>query len=198
MKSESYNRLAGYSAIIAGILVVIYSVAFVVLKNVLLYSFAQLIGGLLTSIALVALYESLKKDSSAFALVAVMLSVIAATGSMLHGGYDLANAIHSPDANAAALANLPSQIDPRGLLTFGMAGVGLFFFAWLITSGNQFPKALGYLGYILAILLVLTYLGRLIVLTPTSPLVLIPAALTGFLANPIFYIWLGAVLLKTK
>lgn len=42
------------------------------------------------------------------------------------------------------------------------------------------------------------YLGRLIVLTPTSLLILVPALLTGFVVNPAWYIWLGLVLLRGR
>lgn len=196
MKSKSYYRFGGYCAIAAGILVLVYSVAFVILKNQFLFSLAQLLGGLATVGAVVVLYGRLKDTDEGFALIAVAFSLAGAIGSAVHGGYDLANSINAPAANAAAQANLPSQIDPRGLLTFAFAGLGLFFFAWLITNGKGFPTNLGYLAYALAILLVLTYFGRLVVLDPTSFLVLIPAGLTGFIANPIFYIWLGVILLK--
>jgi hypothetical protein len=103
-----------------------------------------------------------------------------------------------PDANLLSLANLPNQVDPRGLLTFGVAGVGLFVVAWLMGRGAQFPNGLGYLGYALAVLLVILYLGRLIVLQASSPLILVPAVLAGFLANPIWYIWLGITLLGER
>jgi hypothetical protein len=38
----------------------------------------------------------------------------------------------------------------------------------------------------------------LIVLDAASPLVLLPAALTGFVANPAWYVWLGLVLLRER
>jgi hypothetical protein len=47
-------------------------------------------------------------------------------------------------------------------------------------------------------LLVVLYLGRLIVLNPTSLLILVPALLIGFLVNPIFYLWLGLALLRRQ
>ena len=81
-----------------------------------------------------------------------------------------------------------------GLLTFGVAGVGLFVVAWLIGRGGQFPQGLGYVGYVLAVLLVVLYLGRLIVLRATSPVILVPAVLAGFIANPALYVWLGLAL----
>lgn len=42
------------------------------------------------------------------------------------------------------------------------------------------------------------YLGRLIVLDPTNPVILVPALLNGFLVNPIFYLWLGLALLRGR
>jgi hypothetical protein len=91
---------------------------------------------------------------------------------------------------------LPSAIDPRGMLTFGVAGLGMWVIAWLIVRGGQLPRGLGYLGYLLAALLIVIYLARLIVLDASSPLVLAPAALTGFIVNPLWYLWLGAVLVR--
>ena len=196
MKSQAFDRFSGYCAIIAGVCVLVYSIAFVLLKNPLLYSMAQLLGGLLTLAALTAIYRQVKENEPSFALLALELGLVGALGSALHAGYDLANALNPPDASLAGLANLPSQIDPRGLLTFGFAGMALFIFSPLMEQSDRFPKMLGTLGYVLAALLVLTFLARLIILDAGSPLVLIPAALTGFFANPLFYIWLGIALMK--
>ena len=49
------------------------------------------------------------------------------------------------------------------------------------------------MGYLLAILLVTIYLGRLIVVDPASPVILVPILLAGFVVNPAWYIWLGLV-----
>jgi hypothetical protein len=57
---------------------------------------------------------------------------------------------------------------------------------------------LGYLAYLSAVLLVVLYLGRLIVLDPTNPLILVPALLNGFLVNPALYVWLGLALLRGR
>jgi hypothetical protein len=93
-------------------------------------------------------------------------------------------------------ASCTAPIDPRGLLTFGFAGIGLFVFSWLILQSASFSKNFGYLGYLSAILMVILYLGRLIILQATSPVIVIPALLEGFLINPIWYIWLGVMLLR--
>jgi hypothetical protein len=80
------------------------------------------------------------------------------------------------------------------MLTFGVMGLGLWVVAWLMLRSPQFPRGLGYLGYVTAALLIVVYLARLIVLDATSLLVVVPALLLGFVASPIWYVWLGVSL----
>jgi len=114
-----------------------------------------------------------------------------------HGAHhiDLANALHPP---ASLNTDLPNPIDPRGLLTFGIAGLGLFILSWLMTQDMRLPKGLAYLGILSAILMIILYLGRLIVLQATSLVIVIPALLEGFIVNPLWYIWLGFMFLRSK
>jgi hypothetical protein len=193
-QSMSFERFAGVCAILAGVSGFLYAVAFVVLQDALLSGLFLMLSGLFTTAALVAVYERLRATDASFALLALLLGVAGALGSAVHGGYDLANVINPP----VSLPDLPNPVDPRGLLTFGVAGVALFVVAWLIGRGGRLPKGLGYLGYASAILLLALYLGRLIVLDPTSPLILGPALLNGFLVNPIFYVWIGLALLRGR
>lgn len=73
----------------------------------------------------------------------------------------------------------------------------MFVTAWLMGRSGRFPAGLAPLGYLLATLLVVLYLGRLIILTPSSPLIFVPALLTGFVVDPAWYLWLGLVLLRS-
>ena len=196
-QSSSFERFAGLSALLAGITGLLYSISFVILKNDVLIALFLMLGGVFSTAVLVALYNRLKETDASFALWALFLSIAGAFGAIIHGGYDLANAINPTTANVA-LANLPSAIDPRGLLTFGIAGLGIFVIAWLMARGGQFPRALSYLGYLLAVLLVVLYLGRLIILDPNNPIVLVDALLSGFIVNPVWYVWLGIVLWGTS
>ncbi len=206
MKPESFARAAGISAILAGVVGILYSFSFVVLVvmgrapelGVLLSSLFLMLGGLLSSAALVAVFNLVCETNPAPAIWGVLLAIFGALGSVIHGGYDLANAIHPPASNLPALADLPSQIDPRGLLTFGIAGMGLLVLAGLMRQNDHLPKNLGTLGYVLAVLLIVIYLGRLIILSPTNPVVAVLIVVTGFIVNPAWYIWLGLALVREQ
>ena len=191
-RSASFERFAGVCAALAGVSGFLYAVAFVVLQDPLLSGLFLMTSGLLTSAALLAVYERLRETDASFALLALVLGLAGALGSAVHGGYDLANAINPP----SNLPDLPNPVDPRGLLTFGVAGAALLVFSWLIGRGGRLPRGLGYLGYASAVLLLVLYLGRLIFLDPTNPVILAPALLNGFLINPFFYLWLALALLR--
>ena len=193
-RSASFERFAGVCAALAGVSGFLYAVAFVVLQDALLSGLFLTTTGLLTSVALLAVYERLRETDASFALLALVLGLAGALGSAVHGGYDLANAINPP----SNLPDLPNPVDPRGLLTFGVAGSALFVVSWLIGRGGRLPRGLGYLGYLSAALLVSLYLGRLILLDPTNPVILAPALLNGFLVNPVFYLWLALALLRGR
>jgi hypothetical protein len=198
MKSNSFQSFAGMCSILAGIAGFLYAIAFVGLQDPLLYSLFLMLCGILSVIAFVGLYEMLRDTDAGFALLALLFGSIGTAGAAIHGAYDLANAINAPDKNLANLANLPSQIDPRGLLTFGFAGMGLFLFAWLMKRSVKFQSALIYLGYLSAFLSVELYLARMVILVPTHPLILIPVLIAGFLVNPAWYIWLGLTLRRSN
>lgn len=198
----SFEKWAGIDAILTGISAFLYALSFIVIsKNdpVLGAFFSALfltLTGLLSVKVIVELYQRLKNLDQSWAFWAFTFALVGAFGTAIHGGYDLANAINPPLENIPSLASLPSQIDPRGLLTFGVASVGLGFFSWLISKSKEFPKNLGLIGMLSATLMMVLYLGRLIVLSPTDPIIVWPALINGFILGPLFYIWLGRVLLK--
>jgi hypothetical protein len=190
----AFEQVAGVCAILAGVIGFLYSLSFVLIRNDTLTALCLMVGGLLTMVVMVALYERLRATDPAVALLALVFGVIGALGAAAHGGYDLANAINPPAANPISTANLPFAVDPRGLLTFGLAGLALGLIAWLMGRSHAFAMPLVYLGYALAALLVITYLGRLIILDPTNPIIVAVVLPTGFLINPAWYIWLGLTL----
>jgi hypothetical protein len=188
MDTRAFERFAGLFGFLAGLSGFLYSVAFIVLQNNLLSGLFLALGGLFATAVLTGVYGRVRSTDPLFALWAFLLGIAGGIGSVIHGGYDLANAINPP---AELATELPNPIDPRGLLTFGIAGIAVVVLSWLIGRSAGFSKGLSYLGYLLGVLLAILYLARLIVLAPTNPLVLVPALLAGFLINPLWYIWLG-------
>lgn len=194
------NRLAGACAILAGVFGFLYSAFFVAAAADLTPQlgltpswFLLLVGSLLGSFALVFVYLEVREIQPAVALWSLVLGAAGAVGAVLHGGYELALAFHPPAVDAAVLV-LPSQVDARGLMTFGASGLALLGLSWLLRRSARYPKGLANLGFVSAVLLLLIYLGRLVVLAPTNPLLLVPAAVEGFVVNPVWYVWLGMTL----
>jgi hypothetical protein len=201
VESASFERFAGVCAISTGLFSFLFSISFIIVRssspflgNILSYSFLTL-GGLLATAPPIAIYFRLREDDKAFAVWAIALAIFGAFGFVLYGGYNLAVSIHP---SPTSVSSLPSEIDPQGLLSYGMSGIGLFVISALIIRSERFPKGLGYLGYILAAMLVVFFLGRLIIADITNPIVLIPGVLSGFLLDPIWYVWVGLRLLRTS
>lgn len=200
--AEAYERLAGIGAFAAGIGGLVYSVAFlggVVAGKapelgITVASIALMAGGFLSVMVLVALYRRLLDSAAAVGLLGLMLVAVGATGAMVHGGYDLAVTLQPPVTDVLAEAQLPHPMDPRGLLTFGISGLGLLVIAMQSRRSATLPANLATLGVAVGLLLIVVYLGRLIVLDPTNLLVAVPAGLTGLILSPAFYIWLGVEL----
>ena len=140
---------------------------------------------------MVVLYQKVKAVEENFALIALILGIIGSVGLLIHGGYDLANVINPP---AAANLDLPNQVDPRGLLAFGVSGLAILKFSWLLSKIKGFSVSFSTLGMISGLLLIEIYLARLIVLSPARPILLYPVLIEGFAVNPIWYIWLGSIL----
>jgi hypothetical protein len=193
--SPAASRSIGLASIATAIAGVGYAVSFVIVKDALLSALFLLLGGVLATPVLVAVRERLRDTAPVASSWAILLAIAGALGSAVHGGYDLANAVHPP---AVVNADLPNPVDPRGLLTFGLAGVAVLVLGLLIARSGALPRWLGYLACLNGALLVLLYLGRLLILDPTSLLIVIPALLTGFALNPLWYAWLGVWFLRAR
>jgi hypothetical protein len=191
--SASYRRFAGLAAYLVAIGGVAYSILFVIAvkggsRAADTASWTLLlIGGILSSAVLVGLYQLLRETDAGFAMWGLLLGFVGAAGSVIHGGFQLARVI----PNEVPVTLPANPVDPRGLLTFGLAGAGLVVLSTLIRRSPVLPSGLGSLGVALGILLVLVYLGRLFIVDPNEPVLLGAAALAGVVAHPAFFVWLG-------
>ena len=190
MKATTFSQSAGIFALLAALSGLLYSISFVISNNIFYSSLFLMLGGFFTSQVYVALFGHLKKINGYFALWATVLGTVGALGMILHGGYDLANSV----GGTVQTTNLPSMVDPRGLLSFGVNGMSILVFSALIRLETRFPGNLGVLGYLSGILLLIIYVDRLVLLDPANPLLKYPVLLEGFVINPVWLVWLGAVL----
>lgn len=192
---RTFERFAGLCALVVGVGGVAYALTFVIVLRgdagngvATANALFLLLGGLLSTAVLTAVARRVRATDPAFATWGLVLGVVGAAGAMIHGGFDLAVAVDPPAGRVGFPAN---PIDPRGLLTFGATAIATATFSWLIVRGGTFPRRLGQLGYVSAVLLLTLYLGRLIIVDPDAPLLLVAAVLSGFVVNPVWYAWVG-------
>jgi hypothetical protein len=132
----------------------------------------------------VALYERVRAIEPGFALLALLFATGGGLGAAIHGAYQLALAVEDRTGGDP----LPNAVDPRGFLTFGLTALAVALFAALLRRSN---RNLATLGFVLALLLAILWIGRLAGLDAEDAALLLPATLAGFVANPAWYAWLG-------
>jgi hypothetical protein len=203
MRSVSFDRFGGNCAVLLGIGGLVYAILFAFVLDpdsptwvTGLWLLFLMIGGFLTTVVAVALYQRLRETDEGVALWALLLGLAAAIGGIVHAGFQLLSLTNPVTVITATGERTPA--DPVGVLRFGMSGITLLIVAWLIVRGGQLPRALGILGYIGGALLVFIYVGRLFdFITPADKVTLIPPFLYGFIVHPLLYVWLGRLLLRT-
>lgn len=195
MSSAAFDRFAGVCALFVGVAGLVYSATFVAVLErgsstaIVVNALFLLLGGLASTAVVLALYARLRATDPMFALWAALLGIVAALGSAVHGAFDLAVQIGD-----ATRGGLPNPADPRGFMTFGLSALAVTVVAALMRRSEMWPARLALLGFALGALLAVIYLGRLILVDPTNPALLVAALVTGFLVNPAWYLWIGALL----
>ena len=190
----TFQRFAGGAAFAVAAGGLTYSVAFVVVVKTdvgvaeTIAALLLLLGGLLGTAVLAGLYQRLRAAEPGFALWGLLLGAVGVIGSAIHGAFDLALIVQdTPD-----LPELPNDVDPRGLLTFGVTGLGLLVLSWVIRRpGSGLPAGLGGLGMVLGVLLVAIYVARLFILDTDNLFLLGLAGVTGVVIHPVWFVWLG-------
>lgn len=196
MRTAAFGRLAGLLAYFVGIGGLVYGILFAYIVRgapgwvARVWLLLAVLGGLAATGVLVGLYERVKETEEAVALWALLLGVVAGLGQMLNSSVGLGYSF-----NPAPVGVFVSEPDPLGVLRFGLNGVALFLFGWLMARGKNFPRALGYLAEVGGLLLLVIYAGRVTgIIDPAERITLIPPLLYGLVVHPILYVWLGRAL----
>jgi ABC-type amino acid transport substrate-binding protein len=181
-----FSSLCAYLAAVAGLA---YSVTFVATTDddsrfgEGLEGAFLLAGGLLAVVVFAALHQLVREREPGFALLGLLLGVGGGFGAAIHGAYQLALAVEG-----LAAEDLPNAIDPRGFLTFGVTAAAVALFAALLEG------RLRLVGFVFAVLLAILWIGRLVGGDADDVALLLPAALAGLVANPLWYVLVGRLL----
>jgi hypothetical protein len=185
----SFERFSSWCAYLAAVAGLAYSVTFVATTDddsrfgEGLEGAFLLAGGLLAVAVFAALYQLVREREPGFALLGLLLGVGGGFGAAIHGAYQLALAVEE-----LAAEDLPNAIDPRGFLTFGVTAAAVALFALLLEG------RLRLVGLVFAVLLAILWIGRLVGGDADDVALLVPAALAGLVANPLWYVLVGRAL----
>lgn len=200
MTNKTFTRFGGLSAIIVGLLSILYAIFFLIIsrQNESLGATGSWIilamSGIFSSAAFVVLYERLRPTSEGFALWALVLGLFSSFATLTHGAYQalllmtLPSAAESERAAIELVRMVPSQIDPSGLGTFGVIGLASLVIGMLILAGQRLPRAMGYLAVVNAVLLITLFFATA---AGAQTLILLSGGLTSVVVGPIWWVWLG-------
>jgi hypothetical protein len=199
MMSTSFARIAGWCAVLAGVAALVYSCTFAVVVQdgdrwaQWTATIVLATGAAAALPVLVALYLRARIVDEGFAIVALLVGAVAAAGSLLHATFDLGVLANEP----AQQWDYPSPTDPRGFATFLLTGVAIGLLSSLVGRAGA-PRALVRIGWATAVLLAWVWIGRLTALDPKEPWVAPAVVGSGFIGVPLWYAWIGWLLLHDR
>ncbi|HOU41328.1 MAG TPA: DUF4386 family protein [Promineifilum sp.] len=198
--NRSFDRFGGLSAMMVGVLSILYAIFFLVITpraeaTGALGSWIILaISGVFSSAAFVALYLRLRPASEGFALWGLVLGLFSSFATLVHGAWQalLLTMLPAADQSQRAAIELVrmvvSPVDPAGVATFGVIGLASLVTGMLIIGSGRLPRMLGYLAVANAVLLVALYFATA---AGAQTLILLSGGLTSVLVGPIYWVWLG-------
>ena len=134
MMSTSFARTAGWCAVVAGVAALVYSFTFAVVVQdgdrwaQWTSTLVLAVGAAVALPVLVALYLRVRGVDEGFAMVALLVGAVAATGSLLHATFDLGVLANTPPQKW----DYPSPTDPRGFATFLLTGAAIALLSTLL------------------------------------------------------------------
>jgi hypothetical protein len=200
VNTNPFVRLAGILSVFVGVGGLAYGILFAAIVEGAgvgvqrTWILLAVLGGLAACGVFAGLYERFRDVFPAVARLALLFGVLAGVGQLLNASVALGYSLETAPPPPGDFEGTP---DPLGILRFGLNGVALFLFAWVMLRDGRVPKSLAYLGQLGGVLLVVMYVGRLTgIIDPAERITLIPPLLYGLAVHPIFYLWLGRELLR--
>ena len=197
MTSPLFDRTASWMAYLSAAVALAYSLSFGYYVREgdrwAQYTSSGLLmaGGIIGLPVLVAIYLRVRHADEGFAIVALVVALAAALGSVLHGAHDIAVFVH-PDKVTTA-ADYPNFTDPRGFSTFALFGLGMIVLAGM-SHAASLPKPIALVGALTGLLAIIVYIGRVTVLDPKRWWVAIAAIGAGVVGVPLWNVLVGRAL----
>ncbi|MEX0665370.1 MAG: hypothetical protein WD598_11475 [Acidimicrobiia bacterium] len=188
--TSTFQRFAGSTAVLAAAVSVIYTITFALYVREDYHwahwasAIAFMASGLIVVPVFVALHARVREHEPQFAMLALVAGLVGAFGASIHGAFDVAVLAKPVEGKAASF---PSQIDPRGFLTFAITGAALGLFGWLSRRNSNLPRALAPVGGVATLLLLVVYFGRMIAVDPNRNFIRFSAVVVGLVIVPAFY-----------
>jgi hypothetical protein len=188
MSDRSFIRAGGF----AGVLLALTSWAAVAAfyANLGAETF-QLLYALIAFWALIgiaAVREVLRPAGQAWSRYATLVGSISAVGTIAGALYEVAR------IRAGMDLTVPNPANPLGVMTFGLTAVWFVVAATLLLRTRGIPQLLALLGYVAFADLTVGFLATLLGATQIATYAAIVAGAVG---GPIFWLWLGVVLLRS-
>jgi len=192
MTDALFRRTASWCAFGIAALSVLYAVVFL--------GFVRTDAANTTASALANGLIGLSGILATFAVIAVGDRVDGAAGRWLRVvgvGWALLSAAHGVSAaisDAQGLATSAiSATDPRGLATFGLAGLWSIVLGLAIRSGTSFPRRLGTIALVNGVDLVVLFLATA---TGAGTLILVTGGLASVILGPLQWAWIGRAMIE--
>lgn len=187
MSDRSFLRAGAYAGILLAVtswaaVVAYYTVGLVVFQGLYaLIAFWALVG-------IAAVYYRIRDAGPAWAAFATLVGAIAAVGTIAGGLYEVAWL----QAGHTALAEI-DPANPLNVMTFGLTGIWFLVTSILMLRTAGIPRLLAVLGFVAVADLEVGFLASLVGI---APVVTLTAIVAGAVGGPLFWLWLGIVLLR--
>lgn len=189
MSDRSFQRAGAY----AGILLAITSWAAVAVYYIFGLAPFQGLYALIGFWALVgisAVHYRIRDASPAWAAFATLIGVIAAVGTIAGALYQVAW-LQSGQTTLAAV----NPANPLNVMTFGLTGIWFLVASSLLLRTAGMPALLAVLGFVAVADLEVGFVASLAGIVPVATLA---ALVAGAVGGPLFWLWLGIVLLRAR
>lgn len=146
-------------------------------------------------VATIAAYYVLRANGEAWAFFATFVGAFASAATIVASVGDVAHIRYlAAQAGVAVAVDIPNAANPLGIVNFQLTAIWFLIAAALMWRGG-FPRPLALLGFVAFADLTIGFIASVFGATGLATLAAIVA---GAFGGPIFWLWLGVLLLRRE